>query len=348
MNGPRWLRPGIAAALAASVLFGLSTPLAKLLLAGLSPWMLAGLLYLGSGVVLAGWRLVRGQRGRRLAHGEVWPLVGAIGAGGILAPVLLMVGLAGMPASGASLLLNAEAVLTVAIAWLVFGEHVNRRTLFGFGLIVAGVVVLGWQGQATFGGWWSTLALVGACLGWAVDNNLTRAVTSVDATWLAMVKGLVAGPVNLAVAFLVGGARPGPSVVLGAMSLGAICYGLSLALFIVGLRALGTARAGAYFSTAPFFGGLLAVVLGEPVTVPLLLAAALMATGVWLHLSEHHSHEHMHAAVSHDHWHIHDDHHQHAHEHPVDPGRGHRHPHAHERLTHGHEHFPDTHHRHGH
>lgn len=344
----RRLHPGISAALAASILFGLSTPLAKVLLGGLSPWMLAGLLYLGSGVALAGWRLVRGQRGGRIARSEVWPLVGAVGFGGVLAPVLLMVGLAGMPASGASLLLNAEAVLTVAIAWLVFREHVNRRTLAGFALILAGVLVLGWQGQAMFGGWWPTLALLAACLGWALDNNLTRAVTSVDATWLAMMKGLVAGPVNLTVAFLLGSVLPVPSVVLGAMGLGAVSYGLSLALFIVGLRSLGTARAGAYFSTAPFFGGLLAVVMGEPVTLVLVVAAVLMAGGVWLHLSEHHSHEHSHERLAHDHWHAHDEHHQHDHDEPVAVGVRHRHVHVHEPLTHRHTHFPDTHHRHRH
>ncbi|MGV8907771.1 MAG: DMT family transporter [Propionicimonas sp.] len=341
------VHPGIWAALVAAVLFGVSTPLAKVLLGELSPWMLAGLLYLGSGVALACWRLARGHRGQRIARSELISLIGAIGFGGILAPVLLMAGLAGMPASGASLLLNAEAVLTVAIAWLLFGEHVNRRTMAGFALILAGVLVLGWQGQALFGGWRPTLALLAACLCWALDNNLTRRVTSVDATWLAMVKGLVAGPVNLAVAFALGGALPTPLVVAGAMSLGAVSYGLSLSLFIGGLRSLGTARAGAYFSTAPFFGGLLAVALGEPVSSFLVVAAVLMGGGVWLHVSEHHEHSHSHERVSHDHWHVHDDHHQH-HAEPVAAGVRHRHAHVHEPITHSHSHFPDIHHRHGH
>ena len=346
--GRRQLHPGVVAALAAAILFGLSTPLAKVLLGGLSPWMLAGLLYLGSGVALAAWRLARGQTSDRLVRSEVLPLVGAIGFGGVLAPVLLMFGLAGMPASGASLLLNAEAVLTVAIAWFVFREHANRRTVAGFALILTGVLVLGWQGQTLFGGWWPTLALLGACLGWALDNNLTRAVSSVDATWLAMVKGLVAGTVNLAVALLLGNAAPAPLMVLGAMGLGAVSYGLSLVLFILGLRSVGTARAGAYFSTAPFFGGVLAVALGEPVTPLLVVAAVLMAGGVWLHISEHHAHEHTHERLVHDHWHVHDEHHQHAHDVPVEPGVRHRHLHVHEPITHEHAHFPDIHHPHRH
>ena len=346
--GRRQLHPGVVAALAAAILFGLSTPLAKVLLGGLSPWMLAGLLYLGSGVALAAWRLARGQTSDRLVRSEVLPLVGAIGFGGVLAPVLLMFGLAGMPASGASLLLNAEAVLTVAIAWLVFREHANRRTVAGFALILTGVLVLGWQGQTLFGGWWPTLALLGACLGWALDNNLTRAVSSVDATWLAMVKGLVAGTVNLAVALMLGNALPAPLLVVGAMGLGSLSYGLSLVLFILGLRAVGTARAGAYFSTAPFFGGLLAVAMGEPVTPLLVVAAVLMAGGVWLHLSENHAHEHTHEPLVHDHWHTHDEHHQHTHDAPVEPGVRHRHLHVHEPITHQHAHFPDIHHRHRH
>jgi drug/metabolite transporter (DMT)-like permease len=346
--GRRQLHPGVVAALAAAILFGLSTPLAKVLLGGLSPWMLAGLLYLGSGVVLAAWRLARGQRSGRLVRSEVLPLVGAIVFGGVLAPVLLMFGLAGMPASGASLLLNAEAVLTVAIAWFVFREHANRRTVAGFALILSGVLVLGWQGQALFGGWWPTLALLAACLGWALDHNLTRAVSSVDATWLAMVKGLVAGTVNLAVALLLGNAAPAPLMVVGAMGLGALSYGLSLVLFILGLRSVGTARAGAYFSTAPFFGGVLAVALGEPVTPLLVVAAVLMAGGVWLHISEHHAHGHTHERLVHDHWHVHDEHHQHAHDVGVEAGVRHRHLHVHEPLTHEHAHFPDIHHRHRH
>lgn len=163
-----------------------------------------------------------------------------------------------------------------------------------------------------------------------------------------MMKGLVAGTVNLAVALLLGNAPPAPLLVVGAMGLGSLSYGLSLVLFIMGLRSVGTARAGAYFSTAPFFGGLLAVALGEPVTPLLVVAALLMIGGVWLHLSEHHAHEHTHARLFHDHSHVHDEHHQHAHDTPVAPGVRHRHLHVHEPITHEHAHFPDIHHRHWH
>ncbi len=341
--------PGVQAALAAALLFGAGTPVAKLLLVDAGPWMLAGLLYLGSGVGLGLYRLIRRSPRVRPARRELLPLAGAVFFGGLVGPVLLMFGLLGMPASGASLLLNAEGVATALLAWFVFRENVDRRVALGMTAIVAGAVVLSWPGQADFAGLWPSLAILGACLAWGVDNNLTRMVALHDATWLAAVKGLVAGPVNLAIAFLLGAALPPLANIGAAMLTGLLAYGVSLVLFIVALRHVGTARAGAYFSIAPFFGAVLAIALGDPLTIPLLIAGALMALGVWLHLTERHSHAHTHPTLEHDHWHTHPDpHHEHAHAEPVPAGTRHRHPHAHAELTHTHEHYPDSHHRHAH
>ncbi|WP_229384200.1 DMT family transporter [Microbacterium allomyrinae] len=341
---------GVQAAIASAVLFGAGTPLAKMLLGDVSPWLLAGLLYTGSGLGLMAWRLLRRAPRITIPRRDIPPLIGAVLFGGLVAPVLLMVGLANMPASGASLLLNAEAVFTAVLAWFVFRESFDRRIAWGMVAIVAGAIVLSVPGGAQLGSPWPSLAVLGACLCWGLDNNLTRKVALNDATWLAAVKGAVAGPVNLALAFLLGAAVPSALIIGGAMLVGLFAYGVSLALFIVGMRHIGTARAGAYFSVAPFFGAVLAVVLGEQVTWPLIVAAALMATGVWLHLTERHEHEHTHDPVTHDHWHTHDEHHQHAHEEGglVGAGTWHRHTHAHERSTHTHEHYPDAHHRHPH
>lgn len=342
---------GVRAAVASAVLFGAGTPVAKLLLDSVSPWLLAGLLYTGSGLGLGLYRLVARLSRVRLERAAYAPLAGAVAFGGVLAPVLLLAGLANMPASGASLLLNAEGVFTAVLAWLVFKENVDRRILLGMAAIIAGAVILSVPQGAALGSVWPSLAVLGACLGWGIDNNLTRKVALNDATWLAAIKGGVAGPVNLALAFFVGARLPGPGSVAAAMTVGFFAYGVSLVLFIVGLRHLGTARAGAYFSIAPFFGALLAVLLGEPLTTPLLAAGALMGLGVWLHLTERHSHEHTHEVISHDHWHVHDvhdTHHDHAHTEAVAPGTRHRHEHTHAAVTHTHEHFPDSHHRHGH
>jgi drug/metabolite transporter (DMT)-like permease len=340
---------GVPAALGAALLFGASTPLAKLLLGETSPWLLAGLLYLGSGFGLAVmWIGMRAER-VRLAPGEARWLVGAVLSGGMLGPVLLMWGLSGMPASGAALLLNAEAVFTPLIAWFVFRENFDRRIAFGMALIVAGAAVLSWPGEAGLGAVLPALSVVAACLAWGIDNNLTRKVALADARYVAMVKGLAAGITNTALALFLGAHLPELTVVGAAASLGFFGYGISLVLFVHALRHLGTARTGAYFSTAPFAGAVVALLLlHEPVTAGLVLAAGLMAGGVWLHLTERHQHFHAHESMEHTHEHEHDAHHHHAHEKPVAPGARHTHRHKHDRLTHSHPHYPDSHHRHDH
>lgn len=346
-NRPR-LRPGIGAALVAATLFGAGTPIAKQLLAGVGPWMLAGLLYLGSGLGLTVLRRVRRAPPLRLPRREKLWLAGAVFAGGGVAPVLLMIGLARMPAAEASLLLNAEAVFTALLAWFAFRENVDRRVAAGMFAIVAAAALLSWPGAAPLGGAWPALAVLGACLAWALDNNLTRKVALHDATAIAAVKGLGAGSVNLGIALALGATPPPLPVLAGALGLGFAAYGVSLALFVVALRQLGTARTGAYFSVAPFFGALLALLwLGESPSAPLLGAAALMALGVWLHLSERHVHEHLHEAVEHEHEHEHDAHHAHAHREAQTPAP-HSHLHRHDALRHSHAHFPDAHHRHRH
>ncbi|RFA14981.1 EamA family transporter [Subtercola boreus] len=342
---------GVRAALLSAILFGAGTPLAKILLDDdVSPWLLAGLLYCGSGLGLGLYRLIRRAPRVRLARGEIPPLTGAIFFGGVAGPVLLMLGLSNVPASGASLLLNAEGVFTAALAWFVFKENFDRRIALGMLAIVAGAIILSIPSGANFGNPWPSLAILGACLSWGLDNNLTRKIALNDATWLAAIKGAVAGPVNLVLAFALGAELPGILTVTAAMAIGLVAYGISLVLFIVAMRHVGTARAGAYYSIAPFFGAVLAISLGDPLTWPVVVAGLLMAVGVWLHLTERHEHEHTHEPITHDHWHTHDEHHQHDHApgQDVGPTGWHRHEHTHTALTHTHEHYPDSHHRHSH
>lgn len=336
--------PGVVAALVAALLFGVSAPIAKWLLQAASPLMLAGLLYLGSGLGLSLYRLVSHAQPVSLSRHEAGWFAAAVLTGGVVGPALLMYGLTGMPASGAALLLNAEGVLTALLAWVVFKENFDRRIALGMIAIAGGAVILSWPGDARFAGAWPALAILGACLCWAVDNNLTRKVALADATWIAAVKGSVAGSVNLGLGLLLGAEIPGLWSIPAALLVGLLAYGISLVLFVVGMRHLGTARAGAYFSVAPFFGALLAVLGGEPVTLPLLLAGALMALGIWLHLTERHEHAHAHEALEHSHEHVHDEHHQHPHDTPVPVDTKHTHPHRHEPMVHTHAHFPDAHH----
>lgn len=346
------INPGVAAALGAALLFGAGTPLAKLLLNGVGPWMLAGLFYLGSGLGLAMYRWIRRSAPVTLPHGDVKWLAGATVAGGVVGPVLLMAGLSGMPASGASLLLNAEGVFTALLAWVAFRENFDRRIAWGMVAIAAGAVLVGWPAEVGFAGLWPAMSILGACLAWGIDNNLTRKVSLHDATWIASVKGVVAGSVNLMLAVVAGDSLPPLAALGGALVVGFFAYGVSLALFVLGLRHLGTARTGAYFSVAPFFGAILAVGGGEPVTVRLLAAGLLMGLGVWLHLTEQHAHVHVHVPMDHAHAHVHDAHHQHSHpDQPgleLAPGQKHTHWHHHEPIEHAHPHFPDAHHRHEH
>lgn len=347
LNGPTM-------AIASAVLFGASTPLAKLLLgADLNPWLLAGILYAGSGVGLAvvhaGRRaLGLGTPEASLARADLPWLAAVVLCGGVAGPVLLMVGLTTTDAPAASLLLNLEGLATMSIAWLVFRENVDRRLLLGAALILAGALLLSWQGGPGGLGLGS-LAIAGACLAWGLDNNLTRKLSAADPVQIAMVKGLVAGAVNLVLALVAGASLPVLPVLGAAALVGFFGYGVSLVLFVLALRYLGSARTGAYFSTAPFVGaGLSVLIFGEPVTAQLAAAGVLMGIGVYLHLSEVHDHEHEHEPMEHDHLHVHDEHHQHAHAPGDPPGEPHSHWHRHEAMRHKHPHFPDLHHRHGH
>lgn len=344
------LWPGVPLALGSAVLFGAAAPFSKLLLGTVDPQMLAGLLYAGAGAGLAivhatrtAIRLPAPEAPLR-SHDLPWLAV-VIGFGGVLGPLLLMLGLARTDAASASLLLNLEGLATMAIAWVVFRENVDRRLLAGAFAILCGAALLSWEGEgiALDPG---ALLIAGACVAWGIDNNLTRKLSSADPVVIAMTKGLAAGLVNCAIAFGRGAATPPAGPATAAALLGFLAIGVSLVMFVLALRHLGTARTGAYFSLAPFIGAVIAVALGEPLNVTVVLAAALMGVGLWLHLSERHEHEHVHEAMAHEHRHVHDEHHQHAHDGPmVEP---HSHWHEHRPMRHKHPHYPDLHHRHGH
>lgn len=346
--------PGIAPALVAALLFGASTPLARALISAIDPAWLAGCLYAGSGTGLAVVFVLRRASGRTQAVAPLgrrdlpW-LAATILSGGIAAPLLFTFGLRDTAGASASLLLNLEAVLTVALAWFAFREHYGARVVLGMALIVAACALLAWGGRALPAGGKGAPLIALACLGWALDNNLTRRIAGSDALAIAMAKGLVGGAVNLSLAAAFAGPPPAALTAIAAAVVGFLGYGVSLVLFVIALRGLGTARASAYFSTAPFFGVAIAfAVLAERPERTFWIALPLIALGVWLHLSERHGHRHTHEALVHDHAHEHDEHHRHAHDFPWDGTEPHAHPHAHEPLTHEHAHAPDLHHRHEH
>jgi len=344
---------GIPAALGAAALFGLSTPIAKTLVGEISPLLLAGLLYAGSGVglsiVLTARASVLGRASIIRPRGADWMwLLGAIAFGGAIGPYCLMFGLQMTDSASASLILNLEGVFTALLAWFAFKENFDRRIAGGMALIVAGGVVLSMGSALRASGIIGPLAIAGACLAWAIDNNLTRKVSINDAMFVACVKGLIAGPISIVLALQFGAHLPAATLVLRAGLLGFVGYGLSLTLFVLALRNLGTARTGAYFSLAPFIGAALAVALGAPLTTILIVAGLFMGAGVWLHLTESHGHRHRHSPLEHEHPHVHDTHHQHQHDSDWDGQEPHSHSHLHEPIEHAHPHYPDVHHRHDH
>ena len=328
--------------------------MAKLLVGNMPPLLLAGLLYLGSGLGLGALLLIRrakdpaAAKEMRIPRREVPWLLGAILFGGVLGPALLMVGLTQTSGASASLLLNIEGVLTAVLAWVVFKENADRQIVLGMIAIVAGGVLLSWEPGGTNVST-GALFILGACLCWAIDNNLTRKVSTNDAMLVAGLKGLLAGAFNTALALTFGAHWPAVANVGASMAVGFLGYGLSLTLFVVALRTLGTARTGAYFSVAPLFGVVISLVIWPEVPNVLFWAAAgLMGLGVWIHVRERHEHEHTHEPLEHAHRHRHDEHHQHQHDFPWDSRKPHAHSHRHDVLPHKHPHYPDIHHRHEH
>jgi drug/metabolite transporter (DMT)-like permease len=348
-------RTAVFYALVSAALFGVSTPAAKGLIGAINPIVLAGLLYCGAGIGIAVLRrlartiVAKGTREQPLQRSEIPWLAAAIIAGGLGGPILLMLGLAQTAATTASLLLTLEGAATALMAWFMFHENFDWRVALGMVFLVTGTAVLAWSGAPTMAGVLGPTSIVGACILWGLDNNLTRKVSLADPLQIVEFKGLFAGPANVALGLWAGGTIPALPEALMAGVVGFFGYGLSLALFVAALRHLGAARTGAYFSTAPFLGAAVAVLaLGEPVTVQLVGAGALMAVGVWLHLTERHEHEHDHEPLEHSHSHVHDEHHQHRHG-PSDPvGEPHTHTHVHSWTRHSHPHTPDMHHTHRH
>ena len=337
-----------------AILFGASVPLSKILLKGVAPLPLASLLYLGSGAGLLAVLFIRRALGMRRgiaspAGREWFRLSGAVLSGGVLAPLLLMEGLSRTPASNVSLLLNLELVATAALAWLLFKEGFETRAGMGFAAVVAGAAVLAWPSRLDLGGMAGAAAVALACLLWGLDNNLTQGLAHRDPRLIAGIKGFIGGGVNAIISSAAGEDFPSGTVLGLALAVGFACYGMSLALFVISLRKVGTVRTTALFALAPFAGaGLSLVLLKEPAGARFAAGLSILVAGVVLTFTGRHEHLHSHEGLEHDHPHTHDGHHSHAHDGLVLPEGTHGHPHRHDAAAHSHPHFPDTHHRHTH
>lgn len=339
-------RTGVLRCLAAAVLFGASAPAASQLAGELPTLVLAGLLYVGAALAVAPWALRRRRPLRALRSGGR-KLALAVLFGGALGPVLLVAGLARIPAAEASLLLNFELVATTVIAAVVFHEHLGRRLLASVAFVVAAGALLVWQPGASveLGG----LFVIAACCCWGIDNSATAGIDQLAPEQITFAKGAVAGTADLVLGLAVAGAVGiDLARVVAALGIGALGYGLSITLWVTGARDLGAARGQVIFATAPFVGAVISwTVLGEPVANYQLVALVIASIGVGLSLDTTHAHWHAHEPLEHEHEHSHDDEH-HAHRHPEPVPVRHSHRHRHEAIEHDHGHLPDLHHRHEH
>jgi drug/metabolite transporter (DMT)-like permease len=330
----------------AALLFGLSAPLAKLLLLEIPPLTLGALLYLGGG---AGLLLLSPSKEAqaRITRRDLPLMAGITLCGGVLGPLLMLTGLSRLSAVATSLLLNLEGPLTILLALSLFGEHLGLLGIMGAALVFGGAGLVALKPGEIHGDAVGVVLVAAACLAWGVDNNLTQRLSFKDPVSVVRLKALGAGGCLLAMALLRGQPMPGFVVVLKALALGSASYGLSIVLDLYALRLVGAAREAAYFATAPFMGALASVVLLRERLLRIdIIAGAVMALGVSLLLRERHSHLHTHEPLDHIHLHLHDEHHQHAHEGPFTEPHTHRHVHA--PLTHDHPHVSDLHHRHSH
>lgn len=344
-------RYGAICGLCAAASFGISAPLAKLLLGSVSPSLLAGLLYLGAALALWTVRAVRKpSREAPLQRADVVTLASVVLSGGVAGPIFMLVGLDRLSAFTGSLLLNLEAPLTMLLAVLLFREHLGRSAALAAACILLGAALLKVEPGAVVADTWGIVCIAAACLCWALDNNLTQGLTLRDPFAVVRVKATGAAIVNISVGLVwIGAPLPSASVMAAALALGSVSYGASVVLDAYALRSIGATREAAYFATAPFLGALLSFLLFEqPLHLVDVAAMLSMVTGVILMLRERHDHRHTHQPLQHEHFHTHDVHHHHAHT-PDDPaGEPHAHAHRHERLEHNHDHAPDLHHRHEH
>jgi drug/metabolite transporter (DMT)-like permease len=343
-------RRGVLIGLAAALSFGVAAPFAKLLLEEARPQLLAGLLYLGAFIVFGAVAPFRRHSSEaRLRRADAPRLLGLVLAGGVLAPVLLLIGLERVSGSTGSLLLNLEGPFTVVIGLAMFREQLGRRATLGAAAVFTAGLLLALGGPSGSADAVGALCIAGACLLWGLDNNLTQSLTLRDPFSIVTVKAGTASIVNLALALALGSSSPSFLVIVGALGLGALSYGVSIVLDTYALRLLGAAREAAVFATAPFVGAIVAIpVLSEMLSLTDVVAGVVMAAGIALMLAEKHAHEHAHASVEHEHAHVHDEHHQHDHDPGVVNTEPHSHVHRHKRLVHAHPHVSDLHHRHPH
>jgi drug/metabolite transporter (DMT)-like permease len=351
MKGTNAKRSAVICAILAAACYGIGTPAAKLLLADISPCIMAAALYLGAGFGMLAVRAATGKAARRrearLTRREL-PYTAAMIALDIAAPAFLMIGLSLSSAATVSLLNNFEIVATTLIALFVFKEAVGRRVWIAIVLITAASALLSVEGTEGASLSLGAIFVLAACLCWGLENNCTRKLSLRDPLQIVVVKGMGAGVGALIVALIMGERLPSAPHSLLALLVGFVSYGLSIYFYILAQRTLGAARTSAYYAVAPFIGVALSfAIFREAPSAMFWAALAIMLAGTYFLAFEKHAHGHTHTPVEHEHRHSHGDGH-HTHEHEPPAASEHSHAHSHEAIRHSHAHTPDLHHEHTH
>lgn len=339
-------------AILAAALYGISSPVSKLLLVELQPTLMAALLYLGAGIGMLGINIAKSLSKKekleaKLTKKELPYIIGMVVLD-IAAPIFLMLSLTMTTAANVSLLNNFEIVATSMIALFIFKEAIGRRMWVAIALITAASILLSINDVGSFSFSFGSLFVILACVCWGLENNCTRMLSLKDPIQIVVIKGFGSGAGSLIIA-LIGGIAAIKMIYVGlALLLGFVAYGLSIYFYILAQRTLGAARTSAYYAVAPFVGVLISVsIFGQPMTWLFIAALVIMILGAYFAAVEQHKHLHKHEAIVHEHRHNHQDgHHTHTHEDPS--GQEHSHLHEHKQAEHAHKHTPDIHHSHPH
>jgi drug/metabolite transporter (DMT)-like permease len=349
----------VAMAVLAAALYGVSAPVAKLLLVEIPPTLMAALLYLGAGFGMAIILVVRGlsrakQTEAKITSRELPYVVGMIVLD-IMAPIFLMLGLSMTTASNASLLNNFEIVATSLIALFVFKEAIGKRMWIAIALITFSSIILSVEDLSSFAFSIGSIFVLAACLCWGLENNCTRMLSIKDPLQIVVIKGFGSGIGCLIISIVLHEFSNNVPYILVALGLGFLSYGFGIFLYISSQRELGAARTSAYYAAAPFIGVIISwIALHEKITGSFLIALTIMLVGAYLAISEKHGHSHLHEEITHEHMHDHNDlHHDHVHMdlllgHAHEALGPHSHIHTHQTMVHQHTHTPNIHHRHTH
>ena len=339
-------------AILAALLYGISTPVSKLLLLKLPATMMAACLYLGAGLGMLCLAMIqklykKGNREARLSGRDAPYVVGMILLD-IAAPIFLMLGLTMTTAANGSLLNNFEIVATSVIALFLFRESIGRRMWIAIGFITLSSILLSITEKGSLSFSLGSFFVLLACVCWGFENNCTRMLSLKDPLQIVIWKGFGSGTGALIIAFFVHEVVAEWLYIGIALVLGFVAYGLSIFVYILAQRKLGAARTSAFYAFAPFIGVIVSwIVLKEPITLIFVIALIMMLVGAYFAVTEQHQHLHLHLMEQHTHKHNHKDgHHNHVHEEVVEGE--HTHEHIHEQMEHSPGHLPDLHHRHIH